>query len=264
MWWGRCYEEAGSPLYWPWIQLIRGYVQTKDAQTLLSQMGPSATYIGELIPELRSKLPGLGPSPALEPEQGRFRLFDSITTFLKVGSNTQPLVLILEDPHWADRSSLLLLEFFGADIAASPIMVVAAYRDVEVSRHHPLSRAIGSLIRELSYSRLQLGGLTLGEVGRIVRAALADSPPLDLVEAISKRTEGNPFFVAEVVDLLSQEGIEEGVAWDLNIPEGIRDVIGRRLDKLSQECDQVLTVASVVGTEFSLDQLKGSVGDLSG
>ncbi len=151
----------------------------------------------------------------------------------------------------------------GADITTSPIMAVDAYRDVEVSRHHPLSRTIGSLIREPSYSRLQLGGLTLGEAGQIVRAALADSPSLDLVEAISNRTEGNPFFVTEVVHPLSQEGIEKGVARDLDIPEGIRDAIGRRSDKLSQECYQVLTVASAVGTGFSLEQLKGLVGDLS-
>ena len=86
---------------------------------------------------------------------------------------------------------------------------------------------------------------------------------LDLVEAISNRTEGNPLFVTEVVHPLSREGIEKGVARDLDIPEGIRDAIGRRSDKLSQECYQVLTVASAVGTGFSLEQLKGLVGDLS-
>ena len=106
--WGWCYEERGVPPYWPWVQPIRSCIQQKDADRLASEMGDGAAAIAEVVPQVRVKLPDIEPPPALEPEQARFRLFDSITTFLKNAAQTQPLMLALEDLHWADRSSLLL------------------------------------------------------------------------------------------------------------------------------------------------------------
>jgi eukaryotic-like serine/threonine-protein kinase len=117
--WGWCYEEAGAPPYWPWVQPIRSYVQQCDPQQIRIDMGLGAADIAEIIPEIRHKLSDLEPSPDLEPEQARFHLFDSITTFLKNASQTQPLMLVLDDLHWADRSSLLLLEFIAHDITDS-------------------------------------------------------------------------------------------------------------------------------------------------
>ena len=111
--WGRCYEEQGAPPYWPWVQAIRAYVQQVDAEQLTAELGSGSADIAEIIPDLREKLPDLGTPPALEPEQARFRLFDSITSFLKNAAQHQPLLLVLDDLHWADRSSLLLLEFLA-------------------------------------------------------------------------------------------------------------------------------------------------------
>ena len=103
-------------------------------------MGPGATYIGELIPGLRSKLPDLDPPPLMEPEQGRLLLFDSITTFLKNASGTQPLVLILADLHWADRSSLLLLEFLASELEGTRLLLIGTYNSaVEQNPQHPLA-----------------------------------------------------------------------------------------------------------------------------
>ncbi len=110
-------------------------------------MGPGAADIAEIIPELREKLPNLLAPPYLEPEQARFRLFDSITNFFKNAAQSQPLMLVLDDLHWADKSSLLLLEFLAREIQSSSLLVLGAYRDVEVSRRHPLSETLGSLIR---------------------------------------------------------------------------------------------------------------------
>ena len=105
--WGWCYEQEGAPPYWPWVQPIRSYVQGTDAKVLGAQMGPGAADICEIIPEIRDKLPDLEPPPPLEPEQARFRLFDSIATFLKNLAQSQSLMLVLEDLQWADQSSLM-------------------------------------------------------------------------------------------------------------------------------------------------------------
>ena len=116
------------------------------------------------FPELAAKLTGLEGPPSLEAEQARFRLFFSVTTFFKNISRSQPLVLVLDDLHWADSSSLLMLEFLTREITASPLLILGTYRDVEVTGTHPLSQTLGSLVREQHYRRVQLGGLTRHEV----------------------------------------------------------------------------------------------------
>jgi len=111
--WGWNCEEEGAPPYWPWVQSIGSFVNEEDPDQLSSAMGPGAAHIAELIPSLREKLPDFTDPPALEPELARFRLFDSVTDFLKNASQTQPLVIFLDDLHWGDRASLLLLEFLA-------------------------------------------------------------------------------------------------------------------------------------------------------
>ena len=163
--WGRCYEGEGAPPYWPWVQPIRAYVQQAEAERLRSAMGPGAADIAEIVPEVKDRLPDLEPPSALDsPESARFRLFDSVTNFLKRASENQPLVLVLDNLHWADRSSLLLLEFLTQEIGSSRLLVLGTYRDVDVSRHDPLSQALGNLIREQSFHRVQLRGLSQKEV----------------------------------------------------------------------------------------------------
>ena len=111
--WGRCYEEEGAPPYWPWVQIMRAYVAQAVAEQLGIEMGAGAADIAEIVPNIRGKITDLATPPALEPEAARFRLFDSITTFLKNAAQSQPLMLVLDDLHRADRSSLLLLEFLA-------------------------------------------------------------------------------------------------------------------------------------------------------
>ena len=119
---------------------------------------PAPADIAEIIPEIHSKITSLEPPPALEPKQARFRLFDSITAFLKTVAKGQPLLFILDDLHWANTSSLLLLEFLAREIETTPILVLGTYRDVELSRRHPLSQARGCLIRGQGFLRVQLPG----------------------------------------------------------------------------------------------------------
>ena len=259
--WGRCYEEEGAPPYWPFIQPIRSYAQQRDAEQLQSEMGPGAADIAEIVTEVRDKLPHLKPPPALEPEQARFRLFDS-PTFLKNAALSQPLVLVLEDLQWAERSSLLLLEFIAREIEEWPVMVIGTYRDVGVSLLHPLSQSLGSLVRDQRFLRVQLEGLTQQEVEQFLDITAGVSPSTRLVEAVYSRTGGNPLFVSEVVWMLQREGLGEVQENITRIPEGVRDAIGRRLSRLSERCNQVLTIASVIGREFDFKLLGTLTGDV--
>ena len=265
--WGRCYEGEGAPAYWPWVQVVRSYVHDRDPKELMSEMGPGAADIAQVVSEVRERLPGLPTPPALEPEQARFRLFDSITTFLKNASNGQPVVLILDDLHWADKPSLLLLQFLARELRGARLMVLATYRDVELRRQHPLSQTLAELSREGLSQRILLRGLTERDVARFIEITAGIEPPEALVEAVYRETEGNPFFVNEVVRLLVADGRlerpDEVKSWSVTIPQGVREVVGRRLDHLSEECNGVLTVASVIGREFGLDALE-RVSDVTG
>ncbi len=260
VYWGHCYESAGAPPYWPWLQIIRSFVDEWDAERLDAVMGLGAQAIGEIVPELRSKLPNLESPQTFDPDSARFRLFDSITTSLKNASTDQPFVLILEDLHWADPSSLALLEHVAGAIASSNILVIGTYRDTDVSHDHPLSRTLGSLVRHASFQSLLLSGLSLDEVAELVVLAIgSDSLPGD-AEEVHRRTEGNALFVVELLKLLATYGRDGTPTWRFSIPQEIRGVIGRRLSGLSNRCNQALTVASVIGREFDFDLLSRFTG----
>ena len=261
--WGRCYEGEGAPPYWPWVQTIRAYIQQKDIGLLRADMGPGASDIAEIVTELKEILPDLEPSPPLDPESARFRLFDSITIFLKRASLRRPLMLVLDDLHWADKSSLLLLEFFAQQVETSHLMVLGAYRTVDVSRQGPLHQALGNLVREQSFQRVRLRGLNTQEVRQFAETIAGNTMPADLVEAVHARTEGNPLFVKEILRLHAQEGLERSQGIGIRIPEGVRVVIGRRLNLLSVGCNDVLTIASAIGRDFNFELLNKLTYDLN-
>jgi predicted ATPase len=151
--WGHCYGGEGAPPYWPWLQILRSCVAESDAERFEAAMGSDAEAIGEIVPELRSKFPNLGVPPTFDPGSARFRLFDSITTYLKNASNDRTIVLMLEDLHWADASSLALLEHIVGDMAESNLLIVGTYRDNEVSLDHPLSRTLRNVVRHDGFQR---------------------------------------------------------------------------------------------------------------
>ena len=264
---GGCYEGEGAPAFWPWLQIVRSYAQDLGPEKLLSIMGPGAADIAQVVSEIRERLPDLPPPPTLEPEQARFRLFDSVTTFLKNASKLQPLVIILDDLHWADKPSLLLLQFLARELKDARILVIGTYRDMELGRQHPLSQTLGELSRQGLSARIVLRGLTEQDVARFIEMTAGIKPTENLVRTVFQQTEGNPFFLNEIVRLLVVEGQLERpqvtTASGVRIPEGVREVIGRRLDQLSDECNRILTTASVIGREFSLDALE-PLSDISG
>ncbi|MFQ6028718.1 MAG: AAA family ATPase, partial [Dehalococcoidia bacterium] len=259
--WGRCHDQPGMLPFWPWVQAIRSYVRHQQPDQLRSEMGPGAADIAQVVPELKEQLSDIQPPPTVEPDQARFRLFDSLATFLKTASQSQPLVIILDNLHWADQPSLRLLEFLGQEMEESHLLIVGTYRDIDLSRHHPLSEALGELTRDPSFQRFVLGGLGLEEVGSFLQSNADGEIPEGLTEIIHSHTEGNPLFVTEVVRMLQQEGrlTPRGTprlgGLDIRIPQGVREVIGRRLNRLSDGCNEVLTMASVIGREFEASLL---------
>jgi len=263
----QCYEGEGAPAYWPWLQVLRAYARERDAETLRPLMGPGAADIAQLVPEVAERFPELPPPPALAPEQARFRLFDSINTFLKQAARLRPLVLILDDLHWADRSSLLLLEFLAREMPDARLLVVGTYRDVELGRQHPLAQTLGELSRLGLSERIVLRGLTDRQVARFIEMTTGLPAPAELVAAIYQETEGNPFFVNEVVRLMVAEGRldrpEDAKKWSIPIPQGVKEVLGRRLNQLSESANQTLAIASVLGREFRLEVLE-QLSDLNG
>jgi len=270
--WGWCYEEGGAPPYWPWVQPIRAYVQQSVPDQLRLEMGPGAADIAEIVPEIRAKLTGLESPPELEPEQARFRLFDSITTFLKNAAQSQPLMLVLDDLHWADKPSLLLLQFLARELAPAQsgrLLVVGTYRDVELSRQHPLSETLAQLSRSAGggFQRVLLRGLDQEDAAQLIQASAGIEPTTVLVEALYTHTEGNPFFMTEVIRLLSESGEltaeHIGTPQGLRIPEGVREVIGQRLNRLTEHCNEVLTTASIIGREFDFRLLNILGGEMS-
>jgi tetratricopeptide (TPR) repeat protein len=266
--WGRSDEWEGQPAYWPWIQLIRGYVHLRDARELRSELGSAAPDIAQIVSEIRERLTDLPAPPPLDPDTARFRLFDGITTFFTNASARQPLVLILDDLHWADKPSLLLLEFLTNQVRDARLLLVATYRDVEVGRHHPLSQTLAELSRGRRSQRVLLRGLSEEDVARYLSLSAGIDPPTDLVTAVHRETEGNPFFVAEVVRLLVAEGRIGRAAhsgeqsWSVSLPESVREVVGKRLSRLSEECNRILTISAVIGRDFNLPVLQ-RVADLA-
>ncbi len=266
---GRCHSTRGAPPFWPWIQAVRSYVMGLSQQQLRSQLGPGAEDIAEVIPEIKNQMPDLGSPPAIDAEEAKFRFFDSFGGFLVRASEARPLLIFLDNLHWADRSSLLLLEFLAQQWADSRLLLVGTYRDTELNRRHPLSQTLGELSKETFFQRLPLRGLSEDEVAQYIERAVGFTPQWDLVKEVHNRTEGNPLFMVQVVQLLLQEGeitADWGrkSSWNLLIPLGVREVIGRRLDQLSEDCNDTLKMASVIGREFDLDLLSYLLTDFAG
>lgn len=254
--WGRCYEGDGAPAYWPWMQILRAYVHGCDAETLAAEMGAGVVDIAQIVPEIRDRLPSL-PSPAtMDPAQARFRLFDSITTFLKKVASRRPLVLVLDDLHWADMPSLLLLQFLAHAMESARLLVLGTYRDVAVEPQHPLFQTLGELARQHVTRQLVLSGLTDHDLATYIEMTAGIAPAAGLVAELAHATDGNPFFGGEVVRLLIAEGgterLQSEARWARTIPPGVREVIGRRLARLSGTCHEMLRIGAVMRPEFGL------------
>jgi DNA-binding CsgD family transcriptional regulator len=270
--WGRCHEQAGAPPYWPWVQIIRSLLQSRAPGAPLGDLGPGAADIADLAPEMRDHLPGSGSGARLkDTAEARFRMFDAIRRLLAGACEHQPLVLVLDDLHWADAPSLRLLEFLAPEIADIALMLVGTYRATELSRQHPLSNTLGGLARAPHIARVNLAGLSVEEAQAFITAACGAMPPAWFIRSLHQQTEGNPLFLREIVRFLEQQGIltaefeapDAALPRVIRVPEGLKEVIGRRLNLLSTACNEVLALASVIGRNFSLELLMRAAAPLA-
>lgn len=259
--WGRCWEGGGAPSYWPWVQVVRSYLRFGDPQILGEQLGAGAGYIAQIVPELRDAIGGLPSTPGLEPEHLRFALFDAMSAFLCGAAGRHPLVVVLDDLHAADLPSLRFLQFLALNLRHSSLLVVAGYRGVEVKVDPELRPLFGGLARH--GHRIPLRGLNNDDIAALIAQTGPTLPDPATVEAIRQVTEGNPFFVEEVIRLLRVEGrlaLPLSAGERLRVPEGVRDAIGQRLARLSPEANHVLAVASVLGRDFDARVVERTAG----
>jgi tetratricopeptide (TPR) repeat protein len=258
--WGRCWEAGGAPVYWPWVQSLRACVRGLGGEELRSHLGAGAPFVAQIVAEVAEILPDVGPPPPMAAEGGRFRLFDAVATFLRNAAAEQPLMLVLDDLHAADAPSILLLRFVARELGDARVLALGAYRDIEVDRGHPLAAAVAELSREPVARHVRLPGLTEAGVGCLIQQTAGVRAGDSVVAAVHRYTEGNPLFVGEVVRLLTADGrlerIYDPAGLRLAIPEGIREVIGRRVARLPEDCGEIVGLASVFGREFSLPPLE--------
>jgi tetratricopeptide (TPR) repeat protein len=268
---GHCYEEGSLSLpYLAFVEALRSYVLSREIKDLRKELGTGAADVARIVSEVRERLK-IKLQPPSDAEEARYRLLQGVTSFLSNAATVQPLLVVLEDLHDADKGTLDMLTYVSRNLAEMRLLIVGTYRDVEVDRSHPLSAALAELRRVSTCGRVLLRGLNADEVRQMLWSLTSEELPWGFAEAVHRQTEGNPLFVQEVVRYLAEEGLvtrEEG-RWRptgetplaMSIPEGLRDVIGKRLSLLSSQCNRLLSVAAVIGREFDLDTLR-SVADL--
>lgn len=246
--WGRCPEQPGAPPLWPWTEILRSLASQFGEERFLELLGDGAGRVAAAVPELAH----LFPEPALtaSPEDfelSRFRLYDALETFLSSSSRIRPLVLVLENLHWADEGTLGFMEFITPRLGESSILVVSTYRDSEVSRRHPLSRTLAALNRERSFERLRLTGLPDDHAASLFQHFASVADPSPFVDPVIARAQGNPFFLKQFARLLVRSPEFDP---NIDIPEGIRELIERQLDDLAAQTNHVLRLAAVIGRRF--------------
>jgi class 3 adenylate cyclase/tetratricopeptide (TPR) repeat protein len=256
--------DAPTP-YLPFVEILeQALLGPRAPEWLRDALGDNASELSRLVPGIRRIVDNLPPPLDLPPEQvGRY-LWLSMQEFLERGARVRPLLLVLEDLHWTDESTLLLMEYLAAALEHMPVLILGTYRDVEVDASHPLARTMGGLARRGLVRRVSLNRLTSTGVADMIRGLAHEDPPPGLVEAIYAESDGNPFFVEEVFLHLSESGKlhdEAGrfrrdlTVGEVDVPESVRVLLGQRLELLTAPTRNALTAAAAVGRVFPLDLL---------
>ena len=270
---GRCYDGDWAPPFSPFVEAIKQYATTASPQRLRAHLSADAGVLARIVPALRERLPNIAEPPAIPAEGERYRLLEAVSDTLGRLAAKRPLVLVLDDLHWADKGTITMLQQVARTSSAQRVLVLGAYRDVELDRTHPLADALAGLRREKHFERIALRGLDRAEVAELLDTIAEQDVPTPLAEAIARETDGNPFFIKEVLLHLVEEGkiVQSDGAWtsklsiaEMGIPEGVREVIGRRLSRVSETCGRMLTVASALTAGFSWDALKAISAVTSG
>ena len=256
-----CYEREGSPPYWPWAQLLRTAVLDGRPEDALLDLGAGAADLVTLVPALHELRPDLPEPPRLQSGPARFRLFESIASFLVNTAKRQPVLILVDDLHSADHASMRLLGFLAREIRHARILAVVTVRDGEYEMDAVLEETLAELARQFPGERIHLEGLSDSETAELVERWTGVASPSPFVDEIVRRSEGNPFFVKEIVNLLqTHEGTldQDAAALTGAVPPGVRDVILRRLHRRSERCQRVVALCAVLGREFRRDVVEST------
>lgn len=250
---GRCDEDLGAP-YQPFAEALRSLAPCLGSSRLRKLRGVEALL--PLVPGLTEVLPDLAAPTRADPDTERYALFDAVVAMLAVASANAPVVLILDDLHWATKPTLLLLRHLLRFGENARVQIVGTYRSTDLDRSHPLAAMLADLHRDGSADRLALSGLDQDDVTAYVAEAGYDDE--ELARALASVTGGNPFFLIEALRHVD----ESGGRWDPStLPQGVREAVSRRLSRLPAETNKALAAAAVVGSRFALDLVERVVGE---
>jgi class 3 adenylate cyclase len=259
---GRCDEHVAAP-HAPWTELLRSLVTAAPDDVIVEHVAHHGGELARLVPELARRAPETPPPTSTDPDTERLLLFDAVVDLLQRSSMPQPVVVLLDDAHWADAGSVHLLRHVVSHLDPDAhVLVLVTYRDTDIDRSHPLSGALADLHRAAGAERIPLHGLD--ETGMRAFLEAAGGTPLEdagieLAQRLAAETDGNPFFVTEVLRHLVETGalVQVDGVWvgtvepgEAGLPEGVRDVVGQRLSRLPEATNDLLRTAAVFGREF--------------
>jgi class 3 adenylate cyclase/tetratricopeptide (TPR) repeat protein len=267
---GRCDEDLGVP-YQPFVEALRHFVDHTRPGDLHGRLGRYGGELARLVPEVADAAPDFPASLRSDPETERYRLFDAVAGWL-AAAGEEPLLFVLDDLQWAAKPTLLLLRHLLRSPNVMRVLFLGTYRDTDVHQDHPLRQVLADLRRQGGIDRLSLLGLDSSSVVAFMEQAAGhqlDEDDILLARAVYEETEGNPFFVREILRHLTESGglQRRDGRWatprpvgELGIPESVRDVVGRRLSRLSADANQTLRFAAVTGPEFELSVVQAACG----
>jgi len=262
--WGRGSEREGAPAFWPWIQIIRDQLLQPDPADR-KKLERCAAPLSRMMPQLRRPDQRMRPMPpaggsAYDSGEARFRLFDAVSSFLRVAAGRRGLVIVLDDAHWADAPTLLLLRHLVREPVRDPVLFVVSFRE-ELLPDVPAAAALAELAAGPEARWIRLRGLDRAELAQYVAVTAGQPADAALADRLHDATGGNPFFAAELVRLFRSEGrLAHLSGQPLGLPRGVREVLQRRLDRLSVASRGALELASLVGTSFGFAFLARASG----
>lgn len=262
LWLEGHYFKEGSILFQPWVEAIRAFLGSAPPAMLEKVLAAHVAELVRLVPEVAERMGTVPSLPSIGPEEERIRLFDALTGFFIAISQEQPLALFLDDLQWAP--TLDTLHHMARSVSAERLLLLGAYRDAELKEKPILAKTVLALNRERLFQPLALKRLGEAEVAQMMAQTLGEEASTSLVEIVNQKTEGNPFFVEEVVRyLIESEGTVPGEnRWEvqdpamIQLPDSVKAIVGERLERLEEDARSALTRASVLGKEFTLPLLE--------
>jgi len=252
--WGRCWESGGAPAYWPWTQILSALLRDRPREVGHELAGPDRDILASVVPELATERPdGTRPAASVtgEAQEARFQIFRAVVALLERLGKERPLLLVLDDLHAADQSSLLLLAFVARELRAMRLVLIGTYRDVEARLSPEAGQLLARAGREARV--LPLRRLGSDEVASYLRQTANDASD-ETVASIFRATQGNPLFLDEVVRGLAAGGgaKQPGQPVEVGLPFGVREAIRQRLALLAEGTRRFVEVAAVIGNELDV------------